>query len=55
MLSRVVEIAELVGQWRSTQRSQAPMLRRENQIRVIQTSLAIKHRSFVRLVRVLPL
>ncbi|MEA9418680.1 hypothetical protein VCX22_14585 [Aeromonas caviae] len=43
MLSRVVEIAELVGQWRSTQSSQVPMLRRENRIRTIQASLAIEH------------
>lgn len=35
MLSRVAEIAELVGQWRSTQSSQVPMLRRENRIRTI--------------------
>ncbi|WP_447832269.1 Fic family protein [Aeromonas salmonicida] len=43
MLSRVAEIAELVGQWRSTQSSQVPMLRRENRIRTIQASLAIEH------------
>ncbi|HDK8694915.1 Fic family protein [Aeromonas hydrophila] len=43
MLSRVAEIAELVGQWRSVQRSQVPMLRRENRIRTIQASLAIEH------------
>ncbi len=43
MLSRVVEIAELVGQWRFAQSSQVPMLRRENQIRTIQASLAIEH------------
>lgn len=43
MLSRVAEIAELVGQWRSTQNSQVPMLRRENRIRTIQASLAIEH------------
>ena len=41
MLSRVVEIAELVGQWRSTQSSQVPMLRRENRNCTIQASLAI--------------
>ena len=43
LLSRVAEIAELVGQWRSTQNSQVPMLRRENRIRTIQASLAIEH------------
>jgi len=43
MLSRVAEIAELVGQWRSTQSSLVPMLRRENRIRTIQASLAIEH------------
>ena len=43
MLSRVAEIAELVGQWRFAQSSQVPMLRRENQIRTIQASLAIEH------------
>lgn len=43
MLSRVAEIAELVGQWRFTQSSQVPMLRRENRIRTIQASLAIEH------------
>jgi len=43
LLSRVAEIAELVGQWRSTQSSQVPMLRRENRIRTIQASLAIEH------------
>lgn len=43
MLTRVAEIAELVGQWRSTQSSQVPMLRRENRIRTIQASLAIEH------------
>jgi Fic family protein len=43
MLSRVAEIAELVGQWRSAQRSQVPLLRRENRIRTIQASLAIEH------------
>ena len=41
MMSRVEEIAELVGQWRATQSSQVPMLRRENRIRTIQVSLAI--------------
>lgn len=41
--SRVAEIAELVGQWRSTQSSQIPFLRRENRIRTIQASLAIEH------------
>lgn len=40
MLSRVAEIAELVGQWRATQSSQVPRLRRENRIRTIQASLA---------------
>lgn len=43
MLSRVAEIAELVGQWRFAQISQVPMLRRENRIRTIQASLAIEH------------
>ncbi len=43
MLSRVAEIAELVGQWRFAQSSQVPMLRRENRIRTIQASLAIEH------------
>ncbi|MGV2705441.1 UNVERIFIED_CONTAM: Fic family protein [Aeromonas salmonicida] len=43
LLSRVAEIAELVGHWRSTQSSQVPMLRRENRIRTIQASLAIEH------------
>ena len=43
LLSRVAEIAELVGQWRSTQSSQVPFLRRENRIRTIQASLAIEH------------
>lgn len=43
MLSRVAEIAELVGHWRSTQNSQVPMLRKENRIRTIQASLAIEH------------
>ncbi|MFM5082104.1 hypothetical protein ACEUBN_12355 [Aeromonas veronii] len=43
MLSRVAEIAELVGQWRFAQNSQVPMLRRENRIRTIQASLAIEH------------
>jgi len=43
LLSRVAEIAELVGQWRSTQSSQIPFLRRENRIRTIQASLAIEH------------
>lgn len=43
LLSRVAEIAELVGHWRSTQGSQIPMLRRENRIRTIQASLAIEH------------
>ena len=33
----------IVGQWRSTQSSQVPMLRRENWIRTIQASLAIEH------------
>lgn len=42
MLSRVVDIAELVGQWRSTQSFHVLMLRRENRIRMIQVSLAIK-------------
>lgn len=42
MLSRVAEIAELVGQWRFTQSSQVPMLRRENRIRTIQALLAIE-------------
>lgn len=32
MLSRVAEIAELVGQWRFAQCSQVSMLRRENRI-----------------------
>lgn len=44
MLSRVAEIAELVGQLRFAQSSQVPpMLRRENRIRTIQASLAIEH------------
>ena len=43
MLSRVAEIAELVGQWRFAQSSQVPMLRRENRIHTIQASLAIEH------------
>ncbi|MDU7781404.1 MAG: Fic family protein [Aeromonas caviae] len=43
MLSRVAEIAELVGQWRFAQSSQVPMLRRESRIRTIQASLAIEH------------
>lgn len=45
LLSRVAEIAELVGQWRSTQSSQVPFLRRENRIQTIQASLAIEHNS----------
>lgn len=43
ILSRVAEIAELVGQWRFAQSSQVPMLRRESRIRTIQASLAIEH------------
>lgn len=43
MLSRVADIAELVGQWRFAESSQVPMLRRENRIRTIQASLAIEH------------
>lgn len=43
MLSRVAEIAKLVGQWRFAQSSQVPMLRRENRISTIQASLAIEH------------
>lgn len=42
MLSRVAEIAKLVGQWRFTQSSQVPMLRRENRISTIHASLAIE-------------
>lgn len=42
MLSRVAEIAELMGQWRFAQSSQVPMLRRENRIRTIQVLLAIE-------------
>ena len=43
LMSRVAEIAELVGHWRSTQSSLVPFLRRENRIQTIQASLAIEH------------
>lgn len=43
MLSRVADIAELVGQWRFAQSSQVPMLRRENRLRTIQAPLVIEH------------
>jgi len=43
MLSRVAEIAKLLGRWRQANRDElVPQLRRGNRIRTIQASLAIE-------------
>jgi predicted HTH transcriptional regulator len=46
MLTKVAEIAELLGQWKQANREGLlPQLRRGNRIRTIQASLAIEHNS----------
>jgi Fic family protein len=46
MLTKVAEIAELLGQWKqSSSEGLVPQLRRGNRIRTIQASLAIEHNS----------
>ncbi|MFB5744026.1 Fic family protein [Cedecea sp. S5-13] len=45
ILSRTIEIGELLGQWSSNAQRTSPLLRKENRIRTIQASLAIEHNS----------
>ncbi len=42
MLHLVAEIAMLIGEWKASQQSQVPMLRRGNRIKTVQASLAIE-------------
>ena len=42
MLHLVAEIAMLIGEWKASQQSQVPLLRRGNRIKTVQASLAIE-------------
>ncbi|WP_416776721.1 Fic family protein [Xenorhabdus budapestensis] len=45
ILNRVIQIGELLGCWSSQSKNTSPLLRKENQIRTIQASVAIEYNS----------